>query len=241
MRYAIAFGVVLSAICGFGTTVQASLYYAGLPMGKVFSASSPGDIGTFVYYGMASFEQDTDVSTTTVQMTLHAYDGESSGDLPDGAFISSFYFNLNPAYNATGLTIHQLSGVAPTDIGLGTNAFKADGDGYFDVRMSFGTAEGNRFAAGDTAVFEISRASGLTVNDLVKFTSVDVHGQETGEDYPYGYVIAAHVQGLSDEASQWINLGVAKEVSQTPEPTALVVWALLGAVALIGWRWKRTA
>jgi hypothetical protein len=184
-------------------------------------------------YGVASFLQE---DLYRVILTLQAYPTESYPfvSMPAGAFFSEFSFNFK-ASGLSNLTIAQVVGdstVTATSIEKGLNAFKADGDGYYDIRIGFSTAsnDSNRFTAGDTAVFRITRTTSgnLSIDDF-NDTSSGQHPVTA----PDGFVLAAKVQGLTG-ASEWLNLGVAPEASAVPEPATIVIWSLLAAGTGLG-------
>ena len=148
----------------------------------------------------------------------------SASNLTGGEFISNFYFNFNPSLNATlYLPTATLDGTqtAYSSIGAGNDAFKADGDGFFDFRFQFLVAGApsnpNRFIGGETFVALISGP--ITTAD---FDFVSVNGPADKN----GFYAASHVQGIAlpdstETTSAWI-----APSSPVPEPTTLL---LLGA------------
>jgi hypothetical protein len=136
--------------------------------------------------------------------------------LVDNEFVSKMYFNLDPAINPTSLVI---AGVDTTDIGgsytvsTGTNAFKADGDGHFDILFEFETSSGSNQLQADEEISFSFTLAGLEAGDFEYFST-----KTDGTD-PSGIYAAAHVQGIGaqDDDSGWI--GAA-------EPSSLL---LLGA------------
>lgn len=105
----------------------------------------------------------------------------------------------------------------PRSIRTDFNAFKADGDGFFDIEFRFESRAGARFEAGDIAVFDIFLGEGAIVAPDFDFGSF---GGDKGS-----FRSAAHVQaiGAADD-SGWI--GARDGEQQVTEPGAL---ALLGA------------
>jgi hypothetical protein len=143
-----------------------------------------------------------------------------NGGLIGSEFTRGFYLNLNPAMNAANLvfgTPTQVGTFAIPSIDKGTDAFKADGDGFFDLRFNFATAAPQRFGAGESITWPVTGITGLDATDF-DFLSVGSNS---------GLPAAAHVQGIgaNGEDSGWITV---------PEPAAGSL-LLLGA-ALMGRR-----
>jgi hypothetical protein len=154
-----------------------------------------------------------DVSPGTVDLTI------SGSGLTGGEFASGVYINLNPNDAPTSLvftTQASTGSFAAPSISEGVNAFKADGDGKYDVLFSFGTANGTTFGPGDSITFQITGIAGLTAADFAYLSSPD------GGVGPY--LSAAHVQGIGNGDSGWISPTTITPVV-VPEP---------GSVALVG-------
>jgi len=160
----------------------------------------------------------TDVATDTVRITLDAT------HLTDAEFVSIWDFNVAGAAGATGLSLNNYSDsdIASTTISFGSDAYKADGDGYFDLSFSWGNGQ---FTAGDSAWFEFTR-SGLTADD---FNDLSLGSGNS----PDGLVTAAHVQaiGPSNSQSGWIT-GTPTTTTTTEE--APIPGALMLASAGLG-------
>src|SRR6266478_9248269 len=79
-----------------------------------------------------------DVAPGTVSLTLTA------PHLTGSEFVSGWYFNLNPVLDPTLLTFSAPASLnyALPGISESVNAFKADGDGKYDVLLSFSTSGG---------------------------------------------------------------------------------------------------
>lgn len=152
----------------------------------------------------------------SVELTLEAT------NLTDKEFVFEWSFNLDPALDPNMLVFSSPSktgAFADPVINTGADAFKADGDGLFDVRIDFSNGGGsnNRFGVGETAVYTITGIPGLTAG------SFDFLSAPAGGHGPFPTV--AHVGGIgeSDDYSGWITV---------PEPTSLCLLAGAG-VALI--------
>lgn len=136
-------------------------------------------------------------------------------------FVTEWDFNFNPdlALDSLGIT----TSYSDVSIDKGTDNFKADGDGYFDIQFSFVQAPpANRFGAGSVAMFEFTM-DGLTVNDF-NFVSVDGPVGKTG------FLTAAHVQGIgpNDDLSGWIAPNSHETVIPEPSTVFLLGLGLLG-------------
>lgn len=167
--------------------------------------------------------------TDTVRLTV------SASNLVSSEFVSSFFLNLNPTLNASNLTfVTQTNPSAPGSVTIskGTNAFKADGDGDYDLLFSFPTSETQRFGSGESYVVDITLPGmNLFAQD---FLFVDAGGSK-GE-----YYAAAHVQSIGEAGkSGWIGAPGATTTFNSvvvPEPTTYA--ALLG-LATLGVAWVR--
>jgi hypothetical protein len=129
-------------------------------------------------------------------------------------------FNLDPSLNPNNLTFTYQSGVAASSISTGVDSFKADGDGFFDIRFFWPVSPPTaRFNDSDTAVYLIAGISGLSASSF-DFLSETGGGQGT-------FKAAAHIQGIpSGTGSGWIG-PVA-----VPEPGILILLGI--AMSAIG-------
>ncbi|MCJ7543961.1 MAG: PEP-CTERM sorting domain-containing protein [Phycisphaerae bacterium] len=138
-------------------------------------------------------------------------------------FLRSGYFNLDPALNPGNLTFSTPTQTGMFDtptISLGSNAFKADGDGFFDILLEFSTSDGpeKRFTSGDSVSYAVGGIAGLTASAFNFISAPDGAGRGL-------YPTAAHVQntGVEGTGSAWVTV---------PEPGTLSLLAL-GGLALI--------
>ena len=162
----------------------------------------------------------TDVGPGQVQLTMDA------AHLIDREFVHAWYFNFYPADDPGMLTATYQTGVDAAAVSFDANAFKADGDGYFDIKFSFQNPE--RFGIGATSVYLLERPD-LTAG-MFMFPSVGGH-----EPLKNGFVSAAHVGGIGagGEGSGWLASNERHDV--VPEPTTMM---LIGA-GLIGLHIRR--
>jgi hypothetical protein len=180
------------AAVSFAGALQATASSVTYDFGQVSGGATPAGTPPWV---QAVF---TDAGANTVQLTLSA-DG-----LGAGAFVSCWYFNLNPALDPTSLSF-VVSGSTgafggPT-IQTGANGFKAGPDGKFDLLFGFATTgdDSSLFGNGDSLTYTISGISGLTADD---FNQLSTSAGGSG-----AYSSAAHVQPGSTDSPcpAWIN------------------------------------
>jgi hypothetical protein len=157
----------------------------------------------------------------SVTMTLTAL------NLTGGEFVRFWDFNLDPALSPASLSFSAPSKtgtfVDPV-IATGVNAFQADGDGLYDIRVEFDNAPpADRFGVGDSVQYTITGIPTLTAS------SFDFLSAPAGGHGPFP--TAAHVQGIGVDGnfSGWVT---------TPEPSAgAALIAVAGATA--GFRRRR--
>ena len=163
------------------STVTISLDY-------VFSGATPASTAPFL---TATFRDGADCSggacaAGTVQLLLTA-SLESADE-----FVTEWDFNSS----VLPLTITQNNG--PTaSISTGSNAFKADGDGFYDIGLVFASGPPSaRMDGTDTAMFTITGAGITTATfNQLSFGS-------TGSGGPFRS--AAHIQGIQPSCSGWV-------------------------------------
>lgn len=189
---------------------------------NVFSGSaSPGGSTPWV---TASFQND---GSAGVLLTI------SGADLAGNEKLGAAYFNVDPALSASmaNLTFSLQSssaGLAQPQISTGEDAFKADGDGRYDIKFSFSTGQGT-FNNGDNITYLISGIAGLTADDFA------YQSAPSGGAGPF--YAAAHILAISpDNSSAWVepSAGPIPQTSMMPEPAAFgfAGAALAGFVAL---------
>jgi hypothetical protein len=166
-----------------------------------------------------------DVTPGTVKVTI------SNPGLTGSEFIGGLYLNLNPGLNPNGLVFTPLSssgGFTLPQVNLGTNQFRADGDGKYDILLSFDTADGMTFTGGDFVSYQVT---GIPTLDSSSF---DFLSQPAGGAGPF--LAAAHVQSIgSNGDSDWIR---PTQMTPVPEPSVALTTILLGGLWL-GGGWVR--
>ena len=178
----------------------------------LFSAATVrADPVTFVLQGPA-FSSNTpagSISITITQNTANSVQisivNNTDGDIDD------LYFNNVLAGTAWG----SASGCTQCSaILFGSDAFKADGDGFYDLQVMFPSSGGahgaDRFAPGETVVFTVT-ATGITPESFLAFSSP---GGGAGP-----FQVAAHVISIDSQSGQsgWIS------GQPVPEPATLLL------------------
>ena len=206
--------------------------------------------GQFAQAGSVTFELDftfsggADPSGTAPWLTILIDDHGSAGSvdvhftsnlITTDEFISEIYLNLNPAIEATDplFMVGTPGGtVIYNDLQLGIDAFKAGGDGRYDLWFKYDVASGtDRFGdtLGDTS------DAGFLFPGLV-YSDFNFSSSPAGGHGPF--LAAAHVQGIQPNCSAWIapNLnggaGAGDCVTTVPEPATSVL--LLSGLVMVG-------
>ena len=190
---------VFIALASFSYTAQASLI---IELDTIFDEDannlkdSPFGSPSWL---TATFES---LDANTVRLTM-------DGMLQDpDEFVGGWYFNFNPAFNASDLAFSQVSasGAAfATSIDQGENLYRADGERFYDILFNMDIAPpADRFNGTDQLVYDIQRSDGmggfLALSEL-DFDFFGVNGNEKGGPF----TSAAHIQGLAvGEGSTWI-------------------------------------
>lgn len=181
---------------------------------RVISGTAPAGSTPWV---TAVFDDGGTSGTVTLTMVAPGLSGSEN--------ITGMYFNLDPALNPNNLSFSYLgsTGPAATSVQTGVNAFKADGDGKYDILFNFPTSSG--FTAGDTVQYRITGISTLTSGSF-NFLSACGNLNCSG---PGNFYAAAHVQNIGAN-SGWI----ASNVGIVPIPGALWLFGsgLLGLAGL---------
>jgi hypothetical protein len=155
-----------------------------------------------------------------------------TGTMSPGEFITGLYGNFAGAPSFP--TVANLTGNLETINGgfsFAKDAFKADGDGFFDWNLDlFSGGPAKRFNGTDNLSWDFM---GVTLPEL---NSLSVNGPE-GKT---GFLFATHGQGLVG-GSGWFNgqLGVGSEpfISAVPEPETYAL--MMAGIGMVGWVSKR--
>jgi len=215
MKKLILVMTVIVAIFSFALTSQASTVTLNLDV--LFSGTSPSGSDPSL---TATFTDDG-LPPGTVKLTMDA------SNLTSSEFVSNWYFNIDDNIDINSLEIDPDPALAGITFIVGTNANKADGDGYYDILFSFPDANSSQRFSGGTSTWTFSGISDLTIDDFKYFSS-------PGGDGSNGtYLSAVHVQGIPLEdgttTSGW--LGAV--------PIPATVWIFgAGLIGLVGIRRK---
>jgi len=184
-------------------------------LNNAFSGSSPASTNTS--WMNVVFR---DISPGVVSLTV------SNLHLSGTENVDQLYLNLNPTYDPLKLQFAFVSSSGGFDlpsITEGTNAFKADGDGKYDVLFNF-TSNSNdkhQFTQGESFTYDISGISGLTAADF------DYLSFPAGGAGPF--YAAAHVQRIGNGSlSGWISGTSTGYLAPVPEPSGIALLALGG-------------
>lgn len=148
----------------------------------------------------------TNVNLTTGEFIQGNGSGASGG----------LYFDINPNDTVTDLHFTLVSETANfgTIISTGEDAFKADGDGEYDIQFDFAD---QTFSVDSSFTYEITGISSLTAADFA-YLSTPAGGQGP-------FYAAAKIQGLANGNSTYLEPSGGPENLVVPEPTPLVLLA----------------
>ena len=203
-----------SAIAAFGLfSLQATAAVVTFDYTESFGAVPPGGSPP---WATATFDDGGTAGSVMLTMDVLATIGDVTG----------MYFNLVDDSQATldGLSF-TFDGVASTgpeanSVSVGTNNFRADGDGFYDILFDFPPPPGNvRFGPGEQVVYTIT-GTGLTALDF------NVFGEPgPGAGNPGPFLSVARFQSTPGGGSDW--------VGAVPVPAA--VWLFgSGLLGLVG-------
>jgi hypothetical protein len=226
--------------------MPSKIVVAAIGMACVLSALA--DAAIIIYEPNFEFSEATPPAGTPpwLRVTIDDHDGVGSVDLTLTAinlvaseFVTEWDLNLDPTLSPASLIFSaptKTGTFADPTIGLGVNAFQADGDGLYDISFGFSTSGAgggvNRFTAGDSVSYTIS---GIPTLNAFSFLFLSAPSGGKGPFYT-----AAHVQGIgaSGNDSGWVapqNGGVII----IPEPVSAAAFGVAGLL-LAARRRRRT-
>jgi hypothetical protein len=201
----------------------------------VLAVAGPVSAATIVFDSSYEFSGGASPAGAAPWLRATFDDGGKAGEvtltfeatnLVDTEFVSNLYFNLDPAFDPTQLVFGPITKVGSFDdpsISTAVDAFKADGDGKYDLLFAFATSGAgggiHRFGAGESMQLTISGIAGLVASSFNFLSAPDGgHGP---------YLTAAHVQSIGRAGdSGWVTV---------PEPSGVALAALgAGVLGLAG-------
>jgi len=224
------------------TSLKAIMVLAGALFLLVYPISSKATTLTFDYNfefsagtdpaGPAPWLRATfndEINQGKVRLTM------STMGLTGSEFTSIWVFNLNPNLTAASLGIAaiDITDSNPIVFTTGTDFYKADGDGYYDIKFDFpNSANDNRFTAGEEVIIDITY-SGVGTFNANSFNFMSSPGGGAGT-----FLAATHVQGIGTGAqfSGWVAPGPDHQV---PEPGILILLGIGMTAAGVASRWIR--
>jgi hypothetical protein len=216
--------VALAAAAPCCAVLAASSNAATLQLGHMFSDTPVAPDASGPWLTVAT----THLGSNQIHVDL------SATALSDPEFVSEWFLNLDPVLDLDELTISALalSGgfnvPAASELLVGTDAYKADGDGLYDIKVIFATSDGlgTRFTAGDTLRLTLTYTGAGTLDA----SSLGFPSAPDGGSGPF--LAAAHINstGFDNEGSVW--------VAAVPEPS-VAMSALLAGVVLLPLRHRR--
>ena len=171
----------------------------------------------------------TPVNTLKVVLTDSLTDGSLASDevslkitfVDNGGtteFISNIFLNYKGSPTIAFSDV-DTSAVASSTESVGDKAFKADGDGWFDIEIVLPPPPAffaDKFTGGETLEYLFTGSADITVDDFAD-TSATKKG---GSSDPDGLFVAAHAQGIADTGdgtSGWVTI---------PEPSGAILFGI---------------
>jgi hypothetical protein len=162
-------GLFLGIIMALGLPVPASA--ATLTLDFDVSFGDPLDADTVAPDGPAPWLTaffDDGNSPGSVDLTLSVSAGVGSAE------VTQVYLNVDDAIGGGNLTITPTGGTGPSPtISQGTDAYKADADGWFDLLFEMPVTAGLTFDAGETLTFSITGDPNLVASSFNYWSTPD--------------------------------------------------------------------
>ena len=231
LRKLLMIALVASCVAWLPIRAEATIVY---DLDFIFSGDQPGSSAP---WGTISF---TTTAGTNTLVTMTA------GNLTSSEFITFWGFSTTDATFTAPTTVSGLaSGTVSVCSTISTPCSdagqKADGDGFYDIVVSFTDANNSgRLTAGETVAFTIQGAIETSFSPL----------SDPGGDHGR-YNTAIHIQGIAgstscsawagnDDSSGKVGTGTGTACATVPEPggLALVASGLLGVGGFIGTRFR---
>lgn len=224
--------MVILAILGILVPINA--YSLTITLDQLYSGTSPiGSSPTIVI---------TQDGANAVQVVINA-------NMTPTEFIDRVLLNYGGANPLSSESYS--SGVTADTVSFASNSYKADGAGYFDLKLDYPQSAGSRLgpdtgiggtAAGSTSTYIFSVASGgISPNDFHLYSTASPKGAYEG---------AMHIQSIgTNAASGWIGGNCTADCGNipppnpepTPAPEPTTVWMLgLGLLGLFGYKYRQS-
>jgi hypothetical protein len=216
MKNVCLIALILAACACFAQPTQANVITMGLDLNYTFSGTNPESAVS--PWLTAQFADGPSGSVVVTLIATNLTNNEFVGGLKqNGNANDGWYLNLDPNLNPSLLSFSspvKTGAFNDPAISAGANTYKADGDGYYDILVSFPEWDGlsTRFTAGDSYQFTVTSSQvPLTVDSFACKSILSATG----------YYTAAHVQSIgSGSNSGWI------AATSVPEPATFVLAAL---------------
>jgi len=185
------------------------------------SFGDPTDSGTATPSGSdpyltALFDDGDSIGSVTLTLTVSAGIGDAE--------VTAVYLNVDDAIGAMIITAAGGTGPTANSIQTGTDAFKPDADGWYDILFNLPPPGMDTFDAGETLTYTLT-ATGLLAASFNFASTPDAN------DLNGPFLGAAKFQSTGDGSqSDWIGVAV-------PIPAA--VWLFGSALGLLGWIRRR--
>jgi hypothetical protein len=197
---------VISALSIFSAPAEAATYQ----LGNVFSDPAEAPAGSGPWLTFSSTKMNDMVTI------------EFEANLTGSEYVSEWYINLDPALNPSNLVFSNPIKTGDFDLpklAFALNAYKADGDGFYDIKLTFSPKNSERFNYGEKLSYQVSYSGGT-----IEETSFSFLSEPGGEIGPF--TSAAHVRGTvkNGSGSAWI--------SSVPEPTTALYTMVAAGICL---------
>lgn len=187
------------------------------------------------YQGIKPWLKINTIDTGLNQVTMEL----QVTNLTEPEFVKEWYLNVNDSLNLSAISFAASSRVGEfldPAIFQSTNTYKADGDGKYDILLSF--SEGNsdnetggqndRFTSGDILTYTVTYNGPA---GAFNSSSFDYLSQSSESSYgPFTSAAKINATGADNEGSAWI---AAISSGQLPEPTT-AIYALLATGLFLG-------